>query len=425
MSTNYTGKYPAQVVGAMVGMGAQWCLDNVEDMIAAYDNIGYACVSIGTNDANAGAAGLAAFESDLRDLVNAFQTAGIKPMLARIPYTNNGAYGGGGPFGADDTALYNEVIDEITASNELSPGPDLYQISYDNYTTWYENGDGGDSVHPGREGCRQWNAAWAAAVANDIESTIMLSSALTASGTLAGNPTVAVELSSALTASGTLAGDPTIVTPVGLTTDIAASGVLGSDLTYVGPIYLESSLTASGVLGGDLTVQGLEIELTSDLAATAVLTGDLTIVGLDVDLSSDISASVTLAGDLTVYGGLYPLAADIVASGTLAGTLAVVEPSLLPLCTVTGIILDAAGDPVSGAVVTITPTTPQAIGGKYLHGGALEAETNDAGEFSIALAQALAAYIRCEDVGLTSDRIYSIPSASSATLDEILDSWEG
>ncbi len=148
------GQYPAQGGGGIVGAGAADVRANIDAWLAAFPHAKYWAVSLGTNDAYAGAAGLPQWMGDMQYIIDHLKAAGRVPVLARIPYTTDRYYGF--PSG---TALYNTSgIDVLVATNNLRPGPDLY--------TWFQGhtAELEDGVHPTETGCISWNRLWADAV---------------------------------------------------------------------------------------------------------------------------------------------------------------------------------------------------------------------------------------------------------------------
>ena len=158
------GQYPMQIGAGVIGQGATYIDSVISTWLTAFPMVKNALISIGTNDAAAGSANIPAFTASLNSIVSKCKAAGVVPQIARIPWTADGAYGGG-TFGSDNTSLYNAAIDGVKASQGLTAGPDLYTYSHTNSAVWYNAADGGDGVHPGTAGCVAWNQLWATAVA--------------------------------------------------------------------------------------------------------------------------------------------------------------------------------------------------------------------------------------------------------------------
>lgn len=185
------GQYPMMAVAAVVGVAADWVDNNIVEAMATFPMAKHALISIGTNNAGyLNPTNLSAFETRLRSIVAKARAAGMEPMLARIPWTTDASYGGG-TFGSDNTAQFNAIIDTVVSDLHLPPGPDLYTLAHTDSAVWYQNGDGGDGVHPGEEGCRQWAAAWADAVSRLYGSNAIFETYTGASGIVLADTSLA------------------------------------------------------------------------------------------------------------------------------------------------------------------------------------------------------------------------------------------
>ncbi len=147
------GRYPMQIGGGHVSWGAADLRNQIDTLIVDFPLAKYWALSIGTNDAAAGAAALPQWLSNVQYVIDRLEAANRVPMLARIPWTSDPSYGA-----PSNTALFNTSgVDVLTAQNHLQPGPDLYG--------WFlaHPGEMDDGVHPSDVGCLSWNRLWAEA----------------------------------------------------------------------------------------------------------------------------------------------------------------------------------------------------------------------------------------------------------------------
>jgi lysophospholipase L1-like esterase len=148
-----------QVGAGTRSVGTAWAVAGTPSLIARYlellPDVTYWGIGLGTNDSGAGVSD-AAFEANLRALVEAVLAAGHVPLLARIPYTADPSYAGA-------TVRLNAVVDAVTARYRLPPGPDLYAVFQQHAGDYYDVG--GDQIHPNKVGCTAWQQAWAETLA--------------------------------------------------------------------------------------------------------------------------------------------------------------------------------------------------------------------------------------------------------------------
>ena len=112
----------------------------------------------GTNDANRGS--VAAFQTNMQAMIDMVKAAGKIPILPRIPYAAAAGYLNVPP--------YNAVVDMLVASNNLYPGPDLYDffMMHPEDFTCPPCGTGRqtDNLHPNDNGLKAMNQLWEDAV---------------------------------------------------------------------------------------------------------------------------------------------------------------------------------------------------------------------------------------------------------------------
>ncbi|MEB3222502.1 MAG: GDSL-type esterase/lipase family protein [Candidatus Sericytochromatia bacterium] len=108
----------------------------------------YVGLAYGTNDATRGIP-VETFRAQLDEMVGRILASGRTPMLARCPWSGNGAIAG-----------YVRAIDAVAAARQLRPGPDLY--------SWFQSHPEelqADRVHPTAQGRASTQRLWGEAVA--------------------------------------------------------------------------------------------------------------------------------------------------------------------------------------------------------------------------------------------------------------------
>ena len=137
------------------GIGGDHAYDGVEDIddwLAFHADVTYFAIQYGTNDSWGNQRlGSTSFENDMRTIVESVLDAGRIPVLARIPYSNDGDH--------ETVPDFNAVIDALTEEYDLPCGPDLYGHFLANPREL-----GADGVHPRAAGYRSMNALWAEAM---------------------------------------------------------------------------------------------------------------------------------------------------------------------------------------------------------------------------------------------------------------------
>ncbi|MBN2195976.1 MAG: hypothetical protein JW751_24375 [Polyangiaceae bacterium] len=149
-----TAEHPAYtplVINA--GIGGNFSGDGLQDILdwlPLHPAITHFAIQYGTNDSwgNKRVA-TTSFEANMRGIVEAILAEGRVPVLARIPFANDGDH--------ETLSEFNAVVDALTVEYGLPCGPDLYG--------WFEANPGDlstDGVHPDTPGQRAINAQWAA-----------------------------------------------------------------------------------------------------------------------------------------------------------------------------------------------------------------------------------------------------------------------
>jgi lysophospholipase L1-like esterase len=146
----YPAFTPAIIRG---GIGCIKSADFARDMglyLQMVGNVRHFCVEMGTNDAWGGKNdGAAAFKADLQRVIDSCKAHDIQPVLARTIATDSAK------AGWEVHPDFLAAIDALTASNNLTAGPDLY--------TWFKSHPGelnSDGVHPSATGGASMQRLW-------------------------------------------------------------------------------------------------------------------------------------------------------------------------------------------------------------------------------------------------------------------------
>lgn len=143
-------RYPLTIDGGFGGQSSDGAVQQVAAWQAILPDMHYWLLGWGTNDALNGLSP-DAFRANLQTVVTAILQKGDVPILAHIPYTtSHGAQG----LDAEIQRL-NQVIDQVTAANNLITGPDLYTLvrAHPDYL-------GPDGLHPSGAGAIAINSLW-------------------------------------------------------------------------------------------------------------------------------------------------------------------------------------------------------------------------------------------------------------------------
>lgn len=150
MSRCASGRYPLMINGGFGGATSDAAAQDIAEWQTLLPDMRYWLLGWGTNDALNNVAS-EKFRANLQTIVTAILQNGDVPILAHIPYTT---YHHSQGLDAEIQRL-NVVIDEVTAANNLIPGPDLYTLvrSHPDYL-------GPDGLHPSNTGSVAINAMW-------------------------------------------------------------------------------------------------------------------------------------------------------------------------------------------------------------------------------------------------------------------------
>jgi lysophospholipase L1-like esterase len=142
--------YPLMIDGGFGGQTSAGAVEQIDSWQALLPDMHYWLLGWGSNDA-LNDISPEVFRANLQTLVTAILQRGGVPILAHIPYTTYHNLPG---LDAEVQRL-NQVIDDVTTTNSLIPGPDLYALvrAHRDYL-------GPDGLHPSSAGSVAINALW-------------------------------------------------------------------------------------------------------------------------------------------------------------------------------------------------------------------------------------------------------------------------
>jgi lysophospholipase L1-like esterase len=143
--------FPAMIDGGIGGVGAAHAAEHVDAWLALNPDMRFWAIGFGTNDAAGNNTDTAPFRQSLAAVITKVKAAGHIPIMAKVPYSSDPSHA--------TIPKFNLVISELTAQNDLLPGPDLY--------SWFlaHPDQLRDGVHPTDAGVLAINRLWAEAVA--------------------------------------------------------------------------------------------------------------------------------------------------------------------------------------------------------------------------------------------------------------------
>ncbi len=145
---SYPQRFPAMLDGGLGGWTSDGAVQNIDQWLALNPDIHYWLLGWGTND-SFDQVSPAHFQANLQLLVEKIKQAGHVPILAHIPYLAR-------PGFDQEVQSLNNVIDHVTAANNLTSGPDFYHLFLSHHTTYLLS----DGTHPTGQGAQAMNLAW-------------------------------------------------------------------------------------------------------------------------------------------------------------------------------------------------------------------------------------------------------------------------
>jgi acyl-CoA thioesterase I len=140
---------PAMINGGIGGENTAGALARLDEVLALNPDYHFFAITYGTND-GWGNSNTAAFRSNLQAMIDKLEAAGRVPVLSRVPFSPDGNHG--------SLPMFNDVIDELTRTNQLQIGPDFYAY----FMAHPEQLS--DKVHPDYDGQKGMNQLWADAM---------------------------------------------------------------------------------------------------------------------------------------------------------------------------------------------------------------------------------------------------------------------
>jgi len=121
--------------------------NRVDDWMARNPDVHFWAIEFGTNDAAGNERDTTTFRKNLQTIVDHLRSANHVPILATIPFANDGQHA--------DLPAFNAVIEEIRSEFGLPRGPDLY--------AWFlaHPEELRDGLHPNDKGIESMNRLWA------------------------------------------------------------------------------------------------------------------------------------------------------------------------------------------------------------------------------------------------------------------------
>jgi lysophospholipase L1-like esterase len=150
IAQRHAGFFPEMINGGIGGENSLDATKHIDEWLKLNPDQHFWGLGYGTNDSAGNTQDPAPFKSNMQTLITKIKAAGHVPILARIPFATDGQH--------DHIPSFNRAIDELTASNGLLPGPDLYE--------WFKAhpDELRDKLHPTDQGIVSMNRLWADAM---------------------------------------------------------------------------------------------------------------------------------------------------------------------------------------------------------------------------------------------------------------------
>lgn len=149
IATAYPGYFPAMInAGIGFATSADGASRRIDEAMQLNPDASFVAIEYGSADTANNYSDPTGFRTNMQTIINKVKAAGKTPILARIPYAADKQHSG--------IPAFNAVIDDLTRTNGLIQGPDLY--------TWFLNNQGdlsSDGIHPNDQGMVSINRLWA------------------------------------------------------------------------------------------------------------------------------------------------------------------------------------------------------------------------------------------------------------------------
>ncbi len=151
IAKNNPGFNPVMIRGGIGCQNSTQLVQNIKTYLEIASNANFWAIEHGTNDAWGGTnGGVSTFKNNLQIVIDSCKKNGIKPVIARMIANNKTA------AGWQVHQDYLKCIDELTTTNNLIPGPDLYS-----WFSEHPEGLNSDGVHPNAKGAEKIQQLWA------------------------------------------------------------------------------------------------------------------------------------------------------------------------------------------------------------------------------------------------------------------------
>ena len=143
--------FPVTINGGIGGEGMELGASHIDAWLTLNPDMRFWAIGFGTNDSAGNNPNTAPFRQYLSTVISRVKAAGHIPIVAKIPFSSDHEH--------DTAPKFNDVVTELTAQNDLLPGPDLY--------AWFAAHPEQlrDGIHPTDAGIVAINRLWAEAVA--------------------------------------------------------------------------------------------------------------------------------------------------------------------------------------------------------------------------------------------------------------------
>jgi lysophospholipase L1-like esterase len=150
--------FPAMINGGIGGERSADGLARLQQALALNPDFRFFVLGYGTNDAANAQVPVATYKATMQTMIDAIKAAGRIPIVPHIPFSGDGAHGA--------IPSYNTAVDELTQTNQLPTGADLYGYLMQNAAGDFPcppcgAGRTTDNLHPNDTGLAAMNTLWA------------------------------------------------------------------------------------------------------------------------------------------------------------------------------------------------------------------------------------------------------------------------
>jgi lysophospholipase L1-like esterase len=146
-----TNCFPSMINGGIGGETSANALARLAQNLADNPDYHYWALCYGANDSAGNNSNTASFKANMQAMITMLLAAGRMPVIPHIACTLDGQH--------NNIPLFNAVIDQLVAANNILAGPDCYTY-FKNNTNDFQ----ADGLHPNDAGDRAYNLLWAQAM---------------------------------------------------------------------------------------------------------------------------------------------------------------------------------------------------------------------------------------------------------------------